>query len=188
MIEQPPVVWLMGPTSPGKTTLARSLVQILRHQEKLTPVHWDGDDVRNLLGENLDFSPESRFRVVRALALLAAITSDSGVLTIVSALTAHKDAHQLIRESLPRLLIVHVHCPIETCMERDPKGLYRRAVAGEIDTLIGYNQEYVPPEAPDLKIDTSSVSIGACVETLVDFLNKQEVLPPQPIEFPGARG
>ena len=83
MIEPLPVIWLMGPTSAGKTTLARSLTERLRNQENLAAVHWDGDLVRDLLGKNLSFSPESRLRVVRALALLAKVTSQSGVLTVV---------------------------------------------------------------------------------------------------------
>ena len=176
MIEPLPVIWILGPTSAGKTTLARSLVERLRHQEKLTPVHWDGDDVRNLLGENLDFSPESQLRVVRALVLLAAITSESGVLTIVSALTAHEDARQLVRETLPQLLSVYTHCPLDICIQRDPKGLYQKAIAGNIDTLIGYNEAYKPPEAPDLEINTSSLSVEAGVETLFEFLKKRGVL------------
>lgn len=182
MIKPLPVLWLMGPTSAGKTTLARSLVERLSHQEKLTPVHWDGDDVRNLLGEDLDFSPESRLRVVRALVLLASITSESGVLTIVSALTAHEDARQLVRESLPQLLSVYTHCPLDICIERDPKGLYQKAKAGEIDTLIGYNEAYTPPEAPDLEINTSSLSVEAGVEALVEFLKNRGVLAPLPTD------
>ncbi len=182
MIEPLPVIWLMGPTSAGKTTLARSLTERLRNQENLAAVHWDGDLVRDLLGKNLSFSPESRLRVVRALALLAEVTSQSGVLTVVSALTAHEDARQLVRESLPRLLSVHVHCPMDICIERDPKGLYRQAIAGEIDTLIGYNESYNPPEAPDLEINTSSLSVEAGVETLVEFLKKRGVLAHPPTD------
>lgn len=183
MIEPPPIVWLMGPTSAGKTTLARTLTEHVRLNENLAVVHWDGDQVRDLLGKELSFSAESRLRVVRTLASLAGITSEAGVLTIVSALTANADARRLL-SSLPRLLIVYVHCPIETCIERDPKGLYRRALAGEIDTLIGYNQEYVAPDAPDLEIDTSACDVAAGVQTLLDFLYKRGVLPGQRTDNP----
>ena len=177
MIEPTPVVWLMGPTSAGKTTLASALSDRLRTQWDLPVVHWDGDQVREMLGETLDFSPQSRLHVVRTLAVLAFSTSQAGVLTVVSALTAHDDARRLIRKRLPRLLIVFVKCPVETCMERDPKGLYRQAAAGKIDTLIGYNSNYTPPPTPDLELDTSSETVEVCVQRLADFLGGHKLLP-----------
>lgn len=177
MIDATPVVWLMGPTAAGKTTLASALSDRLRGQGTMPVVHWDGDQVRDMLGESLSFSAESRLRVVRTLATLAAATSQAGVLTIVSALTAHDDARQLIRERLPRLLVVFVTCPVETCIERDPKGLYRQAAAGEIDTLIGFNSEYLAPQLPDLVLDTSSENIDACVQGLFEFLGGHGLLP-----------
>ncbi len=130
-----------------------------------------------MLGENLDFAAESRLLVVRSLATMALASSEAGVLTIVSALTAHDDARQLIRDTLPRLLIVYVKCSVETCIERDPKGLYKQAAAGEIDTLIGYNTDYTPPPAPDLELDTTSENVDACVQRLVDFLGGHDLLP-----------
>ncbi len=177
MIEPSPVVWLMGPTAAGKTTLASALSDRLRTQMNMPVVHWDGDQVREMLGDTLDFSPESRLHVVRTLAALATSTSEAGVLTVVSALTAHDDARRLIRETLPRLLIVFVTCPLETCMARDPKGLYRQAAAGEIDTLIGYRSDFTPPPTADLELDTSSETIDACVQRLADFLGRRGLLP-----------
>ncbi len=140
-------------------------------------MHWDGDQVRDMLGDNLSFAPESRLLVVRSLATMALASSEAGVLTIVSALTAHDDARQLIRDMLPRLLVVYVKCAVETCMQRDPKGLYAQAAAGEIDTLIGYNSDYTPPQKADLELDTSSENVDACVQKLVDFLGGQGLLP-----------
>ena len=176
MIEPNPVVWLMGPTSAGKTTLARALCERLRARGGVPIINWDGDQVRDILGDILDFTPESRLQVVHTLATLALSTAQAGVLTIVSALTAHDDARQLIRDLLPHLLIVYVKCSVETCMERDPKGLYRQAAAGKIDTLIGYNSDYTPPQTPDLELDTSSENIETCVQQLVDFLGGHGVL------------
>lgn len=177
MTEPSPVLWLMGPTAAGKTTLANALSEHLKTRLDVPVVHWDGDQIRDLLGEDLGFSSDSRLRVVRGLVTLASATSRAGVLTIVSALTAHENARRLVRDQLPRLFVVHVTCPIETCIDRDPKGLYRKAEAGEIETLIGYNSEYVAPENPDLELDTSSDSVEGCVERLVDFLRKHEILP-----------
>jgi len=175
--QPPPVLWLMGPTSAGKTTLAKAFTERLRNSGSMPVLHWDGDQVRDMIGDSLDFSSDSRLRVVRALAVLADATSQAGVLTVVSALTAHEDARGLAREMLPRLVVVYVHCPVETCMARDPKGLYARAEAGEIDTLIGYNSQYVPPDNPDLELDTSMTDADDCVDRLIEFLDRRGILP-----------
>ena len=173
----PPVLWLMGPTSAGKTTLASAFTEKLRRAGSMPVLHWDGDQVRDMIGDSLDFSSDSRLRVVRGLAVLAEATSNAGVLTVVSALTAHDNARGLIRALLPRLLIVYVHCPLETCMERDPKGIYEMAKTGKIDTLVGYNSQYVPPDNPDLEIDTSSADVDDCVDRLIEFVGGRGILP-----------
>jgi len=173
MTETTPVVWLMGPTSAGKTTLAAALSDRLRAESDAPVLHWDGDQIRDMLGDGLGFSSDSRLLVVRTLATVALASSQAGVLTLVSALTAHDDARQLIRDMLPDLLVVYVKCSLETCMERDPKGLYAQAAAGEIDTLIGYNSDYISPQNADLILDTSTENIDACVGRLVGFLDGQ---------------
>ena len=165
------ILWLMGPTSAGKTTLANALVTYIRENDTKPIIHWDGDQVRDMLGPDLGFSPASRLKVVRILTEVSKATADAGIFTIVSALTAHEDARQLVFERLPQVLIGYVHCPIDTCIERDPKGLYRRAIDGEIDTLVGYNSDYIPPTSPDITIDTSSMGIPSCVEAIVSALN-----------------
>jgi len=176
MADLAPVIWMMGPTSAGKTTLANALMSRIQNADVEPVVHWDGDQVRDLMGDQLGFSAASRMQVVHALATVAKTTSGSGVLTIVSALTAHKDARDLIEKTLPNLIRVYIHCPIETCADRDPKGLYRRARAGEIDTLIGYNTEYEPPSGHDLEIDTSVMGVEGCVDQLLEFLETQGIL------------
>ena len=163
------VLWLMGPTSAGKTTIAVALERRLRENHFVPVTHWDGDVVRNMLGPNLDFTAESRLQVVRTLLGLAEVTSRAGVFTIVSALTAHDDARHLIKETLPDAVIGFVSCPLETCIERDPKGLYQKAVDGEIDTLIGYNSPYNPPNNPDISVDTSKMALDSIVDQLADY-------------------
>jgi adenylyl-sulfate kinase len=174
--EQAPVIWMMGPTSAGKTTLANALTARIQKGKRGPVVHWDGDQVRDMMGDQLGFSAESRMQVVRALATIAGTTSKAGILTIVSALTAHQDARQAVAEMLPGHTKIYVHCPIETCAERDPKGLYRRAKAGEISTLIGYNCTYEPPEDHELEIDTSQAPVEGCVDQLVEFLERRDML------------
>jgi adenylylsulfate kinase len=148
----------MGPTSGGKTTLARHFEAAWR--ERGVPVIvYDGDEVRDLFGEDHGFRPEDRMRVVSVLVHLANKAVAAGLNVIVSALTAHEDARRYIGESVCGLTVGYVECSIERCAERDPKGLYERARKGEITTLIGWNTPYEPPQAPDLVLNTETRSL-----------------------------
>ena len=100
--------------------------------------------------------------------------TSSGINVIVSALTANEDARQLVRETVSGLILGYVNCPIDICAKRDPKGLYAQARKTEIDTLIGFNSEYVPPENPDIIIDTSELLPLQAIDYIVEFLRRTE--------------
>ena len=163
------VLWLMGPTSSDKTTISEHLLERLR-ADGSPSMHFDGDEVRNFLGKDLGFEVSDRQRVVATLVHLANKTSAAGVNVIVSALTASADARRLVLETVKNLIIVYIKCSIETCAERDPKGLYTQAKKGEIDTLIGVNSDYLPPDNPDLVIDTEDLSPAEAVEATIRHL------------------
>jgi len=165
------VLWLMGPTSSGKTTIAELLLEHLR-ANGMSSIHFDGDEVRNFFGENLGFDVSDRQRVVSTLVHLANKTSAAGVNVIVSALTASVEARCLVLDTARNLTVVYLKCPIETCIERDPKGLYAQAKNGEIDTLIGFNTEYLPPNNPDLVINTKELSSYRAVKVIIEHLNQ----------------
>lgn len=160
------VLWLLGPTSAGKTTLAMRIVADLR-KHGIPAIHFDGDEVRAFFGADLGFGAESRLRVVSTLVHLANKASGAGLHVVVSALTAGEDARTYVRANIRNLTLAYVACSIETCARRDPKGLYRKAIGGEIDTLIGYNTEYRPPENPDLVLDTETQSLDELSERIV---------------------
>ena len=147
------VIWIMGPTSSGKTTVARALAGRLRDLG-LPVLHYDGDEVRDFFGPALGFAPEDRQRVVQTICHLANKARQAGIWVVVSALTAHPQARELVHASVERLLVASIRCPIEECCRRDPKGLYRKAKDGEIDTLIGFNSCYEPPTRFDIELDT----------------------------------
>ena len=160
------VLWLLGPTSAGKTTLATRVVGEL-HRCGIPAIHFDGDEVRDFFGPDLGFGAESRLRVVSVLAHLANKAAGAGLNVVVAALTAGEDARAYVRTNVRNLTIGYVACSIEACAQRDPKGLYRKAMRGEIDTLIGYNTEYRPPESPDVVLDTESHSIDELAARIV---------------------
>jgi adenylylsulfate kinase len=100
------------------------------------------------------------------LVHLAGKAHDAGMNVIVSALTANQDARALVRAALPQAVHGYVQCSIDTCAARDPKGLYARAKAGEIDTLIGWSSPYTPPVNPDIILDTETHAIEALIAQL----------------------
>ena len=152
------VLWLLGPTSAGKTTLGLRTIAELRKQG-VPAILFDGDEVRDWFGADLGFGRDSRLRVVSILVHLANKAAEAGLQVVVAALTAGEEARDHVRANVRNLTVGYVACSIETCAQRDPKGLYRKAVDGEIDTLIGYNGEYRPPEDPDLVLDTETQSV-----------------------------
>ncbi len=149
------VIWLMGPTSSGKTTLAEYFMQQWRAQGR-TVIHYDGDEIRDLFGHSHGFAKKDRLQVVSTLAKLANKAAAAGVLCVVSALTANRDAREYVRNTIPSLLLGYIRCSIDECARRDPKGLYARAKKGEINTLIGWGEPYEPPENPDIILDTET--------------------------------
>jgi adenylylsulfate kinase len=151
------VLWLLGPTSAGKTTLGvRTVAELRKHG--VPAILFDGDEVRDWFGADLGFGADSRLRVVSILVHLANKAADAGLHVVVAALTAGQEAREYVRANVRNLTVGYVACSIEACAQRDPKGLYRKAMDGEIDTLIGYNSEYRPPEGPDLILDTETHS------------------------------
>ena len=161
-------IWMMGPTSSGKTTLASNLLKFFR-QNKIPSIHFDGDEVRDFFGPNHGFASEDRLRVVSTIGHLANKSYEAGLIVIVSALTANRDARDYINENVEGLITVFIDCSIEECASRDPKGLYKNAINGNIHTLIGFNTKYEPPNA-DITIKTDDKEINDCLKTLISFL------------------
>ena len=117
------VFWLMGPTSSGKTTLSLAITSYLRKTGEII-INYDGDEIRDLFGNDLGFKPSDRLKVVETLAYLANKSIEAGANVIVSALTAYQDARSYIKDNVKGLIIVQIECSLDTCIKRDPKGLY----------------------------------------------------------------
>lgn len=168
------ILWLLGMTSSGKTTIAKKVAEKLM-KERINTVHYDGDEIRDMLGPDFGFAEHNRLQVVKNLVYLANKSAEQGFNVIVSALTAHEDARRYIRDNLKELYTIFVKCSVEECAKRDPKGLYRKAKEGKIDTLIGYSTPYKEPAHADLVIDTEKSSVEDSADRIIQFLIAKKV-------------
>jgi len=171
------VVWLTGLSGSGKSTLAMALEQRLVLDGRVAYV-LDGDNVRHGLNGDLGFGDADRAENIRRVGHVAALFADAGVICIaafISPFVADRDA---VRARLPggRFFEVHVATSLAACEGRDPKGLYRRARAGEIASFTGIDSPYEPPTRPEAVIDTEGRSLDACIDTLEGMLHAGGVL------------
>jgi adenylylsulfate kinase-like enzyme len=134
---------------------------------------YDGDEIREIFHSDFGFTENDRLKVVNTLIHFANKTTRAGVFAIVSALTANQSARDSMRRSLDTIVDIYLDCPIDTCIERDPKGIYRKAIRGEIDTVIGYNLPYLKSNEACLTIDTSVVGVDEAARRVMDYLKLQ---------------
>lgn len=170
-----PVFWIMGLTSSGKSSVAQRITEKLKARG-VKILHYDGDDIRNMFGADFGFAPEDRLKVVKNLGYLANKSADQGFNVLVSALTAHTDARKHIRENVKNLVTVFLKCSVKECARRDPKGLYKKAQKGEIDTLIGFNVPYDVPDFADLIVDSEKNSVEEAADKIIGFMIEKELL------------
>ena len=163
------VVWFTGLSGAGKTTIADALVPELRARGIRTET-LDGDVVRTHLSKGLGFSREDRDTNIARIAFVADLLARNGVWVIVSAISpyrATRDAARRAIEAHARFVEVHVAPPLETCIERDVKGLYKKAIAGELPGFTGISDPYEEPLAPEARVDTSVVSVEDAVAEII---------------------
>jgi adenylylsulfate kinase len=154
------VVWLTGLSGAGKSTLAEALAPQLRALGKRVEV-LDGDVVRTHLSSGLGFSREDRDTNIARIAFVAQLLSRNGVVVLVAAISPFRAARDLARRTIGDFVEVHVAPPIEECIKRDVKGLYGKALAGDIAGFTGVSDPYEPPATPEIAIDTSRFSVEA---------------------------
>lgn len=172
------VIWFTGLSGSGKSTLANAVEQVLHQQRHHTYV-LDGDNVRHGLNKNLGFSPEDREENIRRVGEVAKLFSDAGTIVMtafISPYCADRDqARALIAEN--RFVEVFVDCPLDVCEERDTKGLYKKARAGEIKEFTGISAPYEPPLNPEVTVNTAALSIEECALAVVEALVKAGLVP-----------
>ncbi len=172
------VIWFTGLSGSGKSTLANAVGQVLHQQQHHTYV-LDGDNVRHGLNKNLGFSPADREENIRRIGEVAKLFADAGTIVLTAFISPYRtdrdQARALIADG--RFVEVFVDCPLEVCEERDTKGLYKKARAGEIKEFTGISAPYEPPLNPEVTVNTAALSIEECAQAVVTVLIKAGLVP-----------
>lgn len=160
----PATVWFTGLSGSGKSTVAFAVERALV-ADGIAAYVLDGDNVRFGLNRDLGFSPEDRTENIRRIGEVCRLMYDAGLVVLTAFISPYRADRQQVRDLHPEggFVEVHVDTPIEVCEARDVKGLYAQARAGRIPDFSGVSAPYEPPVAPELRLDTASLDLDACV-------------------------
>ncbi|MCE5393269.1 MAG: adenylyl-sulfate kinase [Acidithiobacillus sp.] len=174
------VLWFTGLSASGKSTLAGMLARYLEQRDSRAITLLDGDVVRRFLSRGLGFSREDREENIRRIGFVASLVARHGGIALVAAISPYRAGRQAARQLVEAaggvFFEIHVATPLAVCAQRDPKGLYAKAMAGTIAHFTGVDDPYEEPEQPDLRLDTSQQEDREALQILLDFLQAQGVL------------
>ena len=164
------MLWLTGLSASGKTTVAKAVERELIERGIRDVQRLDGDIVRQDLTRDLGFSKEDRDENIRRITFVAELLSNNGVATMCSFISPYKTARATARARCRNFIEVYVECPMETLVDRDPKGLYKKALAGEITGFTGVDDPYEAPESPELVLYTAEETVDESARKVIEYL------------------
>ena len=172
------LLWFTGLSASGKSCIAHAFDEIM-HASGIHTYVLDGDNVRHGLNKDLGLSPEDRKENIRRIAEVSKLFIDAGLLVITAFIAPYREDRRHARDLFEkdRFIEVYVKCPISECAKRDPKGLYKKAKAGEITGFTGISAPYEEPENPELILETDKMSIEECVQKLIKYLAANSYIP-----------
>ena len=169
-------LWFTGLSGSGKSTLSQMLTERLRKAGAKVEL-LDGDVVRTNLSKGLGFSKEDRDINIRRIGFVCNLLTRNGVAAIAAAISPYKAIRDENRALVGRFVEVYVECPLETLTERDPKGLYKKALSGEIKNFTGVSDPYEPPENAEVVVDTGSETIDESHDKIIRTLELMGYVP-----------
>jgi len=170
-------VWMTGLSASGKSTIACILEQMLLHRKKHA-YRLDGDNIRMGLNKNLAFSAEDRAENIRRIGEVAKLFTDAGVIAITSFISPYKKDRDAVRAGMKdgEFVEVYVHVSLSEAEKRDPKGLYKKARAGQLKGFTGIDDPYEAPEKPEILIETEQSKPDAAAQQILSYLEQQGYL------------
>jgi adenylyl-sulfate kinase len=169
-------LWFTGLSGSGKSTLSERIYRRLVDSGAKVEL-LDGDEVRTHLSKGLGFSKEDRDTNIRRIGFVAELLSKHGVIAITAAISPYRETRDAVRARIGNFVEIHMDCPIAVLAERDVKGLYKKALAGEIPHFTGVSDPYEPPVSPELRVDSSSEDIAVSEERVWQLLKDRGLIP-----------
>ena len=163
--------WFTGLPCSGKTTVADRVAEVIKEKghrvERL-----DGDIVRKGLTSDLGFSKEDRDENIKRVTFVAKLLTRNDVAVLATFVSPYRERRAKTREEIGNFVEIYVRCPVEICIERDVKGMYKKALAGEIKNFTGIDDPYEEPENPELVIDTGKYDVETCAQKVLEKLGE----------------
>ena len=169
-------LWFTGLSGSGKTTISKSVEKVLKERGLLVEV-LDGDIVRKYLSWDLGFSKEDRDTNIKRLTFVAKLLSRNGVASLVAFISPYRELRDWARKETTNFVEVYVKCPVEVCSERDTKGLYQKAKAGEIANFTGISDPYEEPLNPELIVETDNEAPEESAARVIEKLEELNLIP-----------
>ena len=171
--QRPCILWFTGLSGSGKSTIANAVESLLFEQNKHTYL-LDGDNIRQALNKDLAFSKQDRVENIRRIGEVARLFSDSGLIVITAFISPFKKDREMVREMARQgeFIEIFIDTPLDICEQRDPKGLYQKARAGEIKDFTGIDSPYEAPTNPEIRITNHNISIPEGAQQVLDYLKE----------------
>ncbi|OJS99866.1 adenylyl-sulfate kinase [Marinobacter nauticus] len=175
--QKPCLLWFTGLSGSGKSTIANAL-DVALHERGYHTFLLDGDNVRHGLCSDLGFSDDDRVENIRRVGEVCKLFADAGLIVMSAFISPFTSERRMVRKLFPagEFIEVFMDTPMDTCEERDPKGLYKKARAGEIKHFTGIDSPYEVPAHPEIRLDTSRNTVDECVNSLIDYLLERKLI------------